>query len=92
MLSDSTAAYYTENPRDKILYRLRNNQEKQDIALGVTQFKIRYFDSLGNETTDFSQIKSFEITLAVESTIASGDRYSNFYWQTRISPPNLTRF
>jgi len=58
----------------------------------VTDFKIRYFDAMGNETTTLADVKNFEINLTVESTIPYDDRYSEFFWQTRISPPNLLRF
>ena len=92
VLSDINAASSTENPRDMILYRLLNNQSQQDAALGVTEFKLRYFNSIGNETTDMTQITTFEITLTVESIAPSNNRYSTFYWQTMISPPNLLRY
>ena len=92
ILSDVNAASNTENPRDKILYRLVSNEPQINATLGVTEFKIRYFDSLGYETTDITQMKNFDISLMVESTTPYDNRYSQFYWQTRISPPNLLRF
>jgi len=91
-LSDVNAASMTENPRDMILYRLVNNEVQRDSPLGVTEFNLRYFDSIGNEITDVTQIRTFEVTLTVESTMPADDIYSAFYWQTRISPPNLLRF
>lgn len=92
ILSDLNSASATENPQDKILYRLIDNDPQQGAALGVTEFNLKYLDAIGNETTNLSQIKTFDITLTVESTIPYDNRYSKFFWQTRISPPNLLRY
>lgn len=92
ILSDVNAASETVNPRDKILYRFVSNESRADAALGVTKFKIKYYDSLSNETANVTQIKNFDISLTVESTMPYGNQYSQFFWQTRISPPNLLRF
>jgi len=91
-LSDTTIASSTENPSDRILYRLINSQTPTDAAMGVTKFHIRYFDWLGYETTDMAQVKTFEIQLTVESIAPYNNRYSRYFWQTRITPPNLERF
>ena len=92
VLSIPDSASGTENPRDRILYRLVNSEPMRDATLGVTRFRIRYFNSAGNITTTLNQIKSFEIILRVESIVPYDTVYSAFYWQTIISPPNLTRF
>jgi len=92
ILSIPDSATGTENPRDRILYRIMNNESMRDATLGVTRFRIRYFDWDGDVTTSLNQIKSCEITLRVESVVPYDTVYSAFYWQTRISPPNLTRF
>lgn len=92
VLSIPDSARHTVNPRDRILYRLTNTQSQKDAALGVTRFRIRYFDVAGNITADASQIRTFEITLNVESIIPYENRYATFSWQTKISPPNLKRF
>ena len=91
ILSDINAASGTENPRDRILYRRVNTESQSDAALGVTDFKIRYFDVDGYESVDVSQIKTFEITLEVESTMGYDNQYARCYWQTMITPPNLMR-
>ncbi len=91
-LSETSAVTSTVNPRDRILYRLLNNQAQTDAALGVTRFHVRYLDSLGYETSDLSQIRTFVITLRVESIAPYDQEYPSFFWQTRISPPNLDRF
>ena len=45
-VSDTTAVDGTENPRDRLLYRLVNDEPEADAALGVTQFQIKYFQIL----------------------------------------------
>jgi len=91
-VSDTSLVTSTVNPRDRILYRLVNNQAQTDAALGVTRFHIRYLDQLGYTTTNLSQIRTFVITIRVESIAPYDQQYPSFYWQTRISPPNLDRF
>ena len=66
-----------------------NGQALKEAPLGVTRFRIRYFNNVGNEVTNLDQIRTFEIMLEVEATTKFNDRYSNYLWQTRISPPNL---
>lgn len=92
ILSVPDSASSTYNPRDRILYRLVNATPMRDATMGVTRFRIRYFDWDGHITTDPSQIRSFEITLNVESAVPYDTTYSTFYWQTKICPPNLARF
>ena len=97
-LSDVSAADGTDNPEDKILYRLVDSEPEADAALGVTRFRIRYFKSDGSEVTNLTdmtqlaQVRTFDITLMVESTIGYDDQYSSFYWQTKITPPNIARY
>lgn len=92
ILSIPDSANKTVNPRDRKLYRIMNTQPQKDAAFGVTRFRIRYYDALGNQVVDVRQMKTFEITLNVESVAPYNNRYSTFLWQTKISPPNLTRF
>lgn len=89
ILSNVTAAQATENPNDRILYRLVNNQLMREAPVGVTRFRLRYYDNRGNIETVLSDIRTIEITLEVECTTQFNDRYRNYFWQTRISPPNL---
>ena len=91
-VSDTNIVTSTVNPNDRILYRLVNDQDQVDAALGVTRFHVRYLDWLGYDTINLPDIRTFVITLRVESTAPYDEQYSSFYWQTRISPPNLKRF
>lgn len=89
-LSDSTAAGSTENPHDKILYRVVDDQPDIDVPLGVTTFELKYYDwPEGNETTDLTKIRTIEVNLQVQNTFSVDDTYAGYSWRTRTSPPNL---
>lgn len=91
-LSDTSAASGTPNPRDKIFYRQSNTEPWVDAALGVTDFKLKYFDIDGNETQNLMKIKTIEIYLELESTVPYDGEYSRFAWRERLTPPNLLPF
>lgn len=84
----------TPNPRDRFLYRIVNSETPRGINLGVTQFKIIYFDALG-DTIDFpiavpSQVYTLEINLTVENTAGYNEKYSSAFWrQIRLVARNL---
>jgi hypothetical protein len=89
-ISDTTAASSTPNPRDRIFYRVSNSEPNIDAAMGVTDFRLTYFDLNGNETNDLKIIKIVEVYLEFESTIPDDDgQYARFAWREKISPPNL---
>lgn len=84
----------TPNPRDRILYRQINNQTPYGGNLGVTEFKIEYFDALGNSITSPvvtpSQIAMMQISVQVENISAYKENYSNAYWrQVKLAARNL---
>lgn len=93
----------TENPRDRVLYRKVNNQPAQRLEMGVTQFRLRYFDALGDTLTfpitDPRRVYTMEISLQIESFApfqvrytASQDTLADFqmYWrQIRLAARNL---
>jgi hypothetical protein len=84
----------TENPRDRILYRVVNSETPKGANLGITQFKMVYFDALG-DTIPFpiaqpGQIASMEINVTVENTSAYDQDYSTAFWrQIRLVARNL---
>jgi hypothetical protein len=84
----------TENPRDRILYRVVNNETPKGSNMGVTQFKMVYFNALG-DTIDFpitvpGEIASMEINVTVENTAAYDQKYSSAFWrQIRLVARNL---
>ncbi len=89
----------TPNPRDRYLYRVINNQTPVHVNLGLTHFRIRYFDGLGNELTDYpvEGAQRMLIDVAVENVYAYDPAHydstqSQVFWrQIRLSVNNLKR-
>ena len=93
----------TMNPRDRLLYRVVNNDSPKGSNLGVTSFRFRYFDSMGNEIglpitgNDLQRIQTIQISLIVENVVAGelvetapiNTQYSSAFWQQmRLSSRN----
>ncbi|OGU77442.1 MAG: hypothetical protein A2V93_09660 [Ignavibacteria bacterium RBG_16_34_14] len=84
----------TENPRDRVLYRVINNETPVKSNLGVTQFYLIYFNPLGDTIpfpiTEPDEIATMEINLTVENTSAYDQQYSSAFWrQIRLVARNL---
>ncbi|MEG8947890.1 hypothetical protein [Rosettibacter firmus] len=90
----------TPNPNDRILYRVVNNQTARGSNLGVTQFKLTYFDALGDTLHPNEMpaspplgICTIQIDVAVENPAAYGDDYSSerkvIWRQIRLAARNL---
>ncbi|MBI4548295.1 MAG: hypothetical protein HY707_09965 [Ignavibacteriae bacterium] len=77
------------NPRARILYRVISNQGMQSIHLGVTQFKLWYYDGQGFPTANLSNIKSIKVAFHVESMAPYDTIYAGAYWERVIKPKNL---
>ncbi len=93
-LGDTTSLRVTPNPRDRMLYRVVNGETPGGSNLGITQFRITYFNSLGNViATPVSipgEIHSMQIDIKVESTAAYDNDYTTAYWrQIRLAAHNL---
>ena len=75
----------TPNPRDRILYRVVNNETPILSNLGVTQFKLVFMDALGDTLPspvgNPNLIKTIEINVAVESVAAYDTLYSHAIWR-----------
>lgn len=84
----------TTNPRDRMLYRVINSQPAKGSNLGVTTFKITYYNALGDKI-DFpilvpGEIYTMEIDVKVENTAAYNQQYSNAFWrQIRLAARNI---
>lgn len=84
----------TANPRDRMLYRVENNETPKGANLGVTQFNMIYFDAL-RKVIDFpitvpSEIYTMQINITVENTEAYDENYSSAFWrQIRLAARNL---
>jgi hypothetical protein len=84
----------TANPRDRLLYRVLNGEQPKSASSGITQFKMIYFDALGDTLTPpigiNGGVTSIEINLTVESTDAYDQKYSKAFWrQIRMVSRNL---
>jgi len=84
----------TANPRDRFLYRVVNNEAPKGINLGVTQFKLVFFDALGDSLpfpiTDPADVNVMEINITVENIAAYDEKYSSAFWrQVRLVARNL---
>lgn len=93
----------TMNPRDRLLYRVVNGETPNGSNLGVTSFRFRYFDSMGNEIglpitgNNLQRIQTIQISLIVENVVAGelvetapiNTQYSSAFWQQmRLSSRN----
>ena len=94
----------TPNPHDRYLYRVVNNDPPIGVNLGVTQFRLVYFDVYGDTLhtpiPDLSIISSMEINIAVENVVGYGgsspeeeqNKYSTAFWrQIRLTAMNLQK-
>lgn len=85
----------TPNPRDIPLYRVINNgNEERSITGVVTQFRLVYFDALGNTISlpivSPGEIQTMELSIKVENAAAYNQNYANAYWrQVRLASKNL---
>jgi len=85
----------TTNPRDRMLYRVENNETPTGSNLGVTEFKITYYDALGDlipfPITVPSAIYIMQIDVTVENFESYNQNYSTAFWrQIRLAARNLS--
>jgi hypothetical protein len=93
----------TQNPRDRLLYRVVNDETAKGSNLGVTSFKFRYYDGQGVElevpvlAASLQKIQTIQISLIVENVVAGelvetdpiNAQYSSAFWQQlRLSSRN----
>ena len=91
--------YYTDipetpNPRDRYLYRIVNSQIPTESNLGITQFKMEFFNALGAKLSfpisDPREIYSMQIDISVEDIAAYNEEYQTVFWrQIRMAARNL---
>tara|TARA_R110002096_G_scaffold435983_1_gene664828 strand:+ start:4917 stop:5471 length:555 start_codon:yes stop_codon:yes gene_type:complete len=92
----------TANPNDFILARTIDGVETE-ITLGVTEFRINYYDELGSQVplsfplsvADINSIRQIEVELVIESAdqlklrSSSPENYVRTAWIKRFTPRNL---
>ncbi len=91
----------TSNPRDRILYRVVNNETPVGSNIGITEFKLTYFNSMGDTLffpiSEPLRIYTMQIDVKIENTEGVGDMYkegkilfSSAIWrQIRLVARNL---
>lgn len=93
-LGAASALSETPNPRDRMLYRLVNSEIPRTANLGVTYFRLTYFNALGNKI-NFpilvpGEIVTIQIDVKIENTAAYNQQYSSVFWrQIRLAARNI---
>lgn len=82
------------NPRDRYLYRVVNGETPIGVNLGVTQFKMEYYNALGTKLnfpiSDPREIYTMQIDITVEDVAAYDQKYQTIFWrQIRMAARNL---
>lgn len=90
----STDISSTPNPRDRFLYRVANSETPVDINMGVTQFKMEFYNAMGSKLNfpiaDPREIYSMQIDITVEDVAAYDEKYQTIFWrQIRMAARNL---
>jgi hypothetical protein len=88
-LSDTSEASKTTNPKDRILYRVANNDTIRGPSLGLIKAKFSYFDESYTPTTILSDINYVKAELWIESIEQVDSKYLFTYWEMTINPRNL---
>jgi hypothetical protein len=92
----------TENPEDRLLYRVLNNETPKGSNLGVTSFHLTYFNDLGSllstPVVNPGAIGVIQIDIEIQNTEAvtsqfndpGKSKYSSIFWrQIRMVSRNL---
>ena len=87
-LSTTAAVAATDNPNDRYLYRTENGSEL-DVALGITDWEISYFDLAGNQVSNAEDITMIKISYVVETMIGYDETYGRAVWECSFLPKNL---
>jgi len=96
-VSDAKFLTETSNPNDFLLTR-KKNKEKSVASIPVVDFKLIYYDSLGQKIdyallsssqTDRDRIKTLRIRMECESADMIEDHYEAIEWEKTIKPKNI---
>jgi hypothetical protein len=82
------------NPRSRILYRQVDGAGAQRINMGITRFRMAYYndkDSLINQNpiASPSKIRAIRLAINMESTSPYDTTYAGATWERTITPKNL---
>jgi len=78
----------TDNPDDRYLYRSVNGTE-YDVALGITDWELDYFDENMSATSTVNSIRVIQISFTVETMFGYNETYGRASWSCQIVPKNL---
>ena len=87
-LSPKSEPSETLNPNDRYLYR-RINGTANDVALGITNWTLTYYDISGSVTVTPANVRSIRISFTVETMIPFDTTYGSARWEGRFTPKNL---
>lgn len=88
-LGDTSDARGTENPFDRPLIRVVNNDTSKGPSLGLSDLKFTYNNKLGIPTTYPDSIKFIKVEMWIQSTDKIDNQYTSTYWEMTINPRNL---
>lgn len=94
LLSDSLLVNNTSNPRDKVLFRIVNNDTSKGPSLGLVDLNFEYLNFKGKQTANLDSIKYINAELWVESPEMAKDpkgknKYLFTYWELTINPRSM---
>lgn len=91
------AKLVSANARQRMLYRKVNNSSRMAMDVGLTSFKLAYYDAAGVPTATLASIAAIKISMEVESdarsqTAGGSDSvYNVVHWNQFIVPAKLHR-
>jgi hypothetical protein len=89
LLGNTAEISYTENPRDRILYRIVNTDSSKGPSLGIINTKFSYMNAKAKPTTALDSIKIIKVELWLESPDPYEGKYPFTYWEMTINPRNI---
>ncbi len=78
----------TLNPNDRYLYR-KVNGTANDVALGLRDWILTYYDISGSVTVTPANVRSIRISFWVQTIIPFDTSYGSARWEGRFTPKNL---
>ena len=88
----------TDNPNDRLLYRVINSATPVGSNIGITKFHLTYFDSFGKTIptpitgAQTGSIYTIQIDLEIQTVYAYQQNYNSVFWrQIRLAARNLRK-
>ncbi len=78
----------TQNPDDYILFRKVDGVD-EPVGMGVTQFRMIYYDAANNETSDITAVARIKVKLVCQSSEPVDGQYQKTAWEKTFTPLNL---